>query len=347
MKTVLHVIGILIFLTSCQESQFYEKDILKQLNDFSTDIVTTPDQVIDQNTGETTGGGSGDDGANPQYQTITDQFVQDQNAPRKVDILWVIDNSGSMSDNQAALAYNFEIFINQFVDKNVDFKMAITTTDPRSSHVGNIWKDSHLYLTTQKLHEDRAAFIDNFKSLIKVGTRGSGIESGLFGSKAFVEKNGTSFLREDAYFIIFYVSDEEDQSTGTSQSYADFLMNTKTNAGFVKTYSIVNMSQHYTLFGLTNGYERYANVSQKTSGTTSDINQDFHNTLNNIGENIATLIESFPLSHEPIGEIKVLVNDVQILSGWNYDLSTRTIKFDNSAIPAEGANIKVSYKYEI
>jgi hypothetical protein len=47
----------------------------------------------------------------------------------KTDVLWVIDNSGSMATSQANLANNFPSFITKFTDKSFDFQIAVTTTD--------------------------------------------------------------------------------------------------------------------------------------------------------------------------------------------------------------------------
>ena len=52
----------------------------------------------------------------------------------------LIDNSGSMRDEQRALGDNFEAFINEFVKKDIDFKMAITTTDTTRNNNGREWK---------------------------------------------------------------------------------------------------------------------------------------------------------------------------------------------------------------
>ncbi len=46
-----------------------------------------------------------------------------------VDILWVIDNSGSMATSQNLLAANFPSFINKLMSTNFDFRMAVVTTD--------------------------------------------------------------------------------------------------------------------------------------------------------------------------------------------------------------------------
>lgn len=45
-----------------------------------------------------------------------------------VDILWMIDNSGSMCQEQEAIRENFQLFIDQITKKNIDFQMGVTTT---------------------------------------------------------------------------------------------------------------------------------------------------------------------------------------------------------------------------
>ena len=45
-----------------------------------------------------------------------------------VDILWVIDNSGSMCEEQRDLAANFDRFLTAFANENIDFQMGVTTT---------------------------------------------------------------------------------------------------------------------------------------------------------------------------------------------------------------------------
>src|SRR5688500_11794018 len=62
-------------------------------------------------------------------QIHTDTFVQGDLVGGYADILFVIDNSGSMYDDQVRLAQSFDTFINWIVGESVDFHIAITTTD--------------------------------------------------------------------------------------------------------------------------------------------------------------------------------------------------------------------------
>ncbi len=46
----------------------------------------------------------------------------------QIDMLWVIDNSGSMCQEQDTLAKNFKLFIDEIDETNLDFHIAVTTT---------------------------------------------------------------------------------------------------------------------------------------------------------------------------------------------------------------------------
>lgn len=56
---------------------------------------------------------------------ITVQTVE----PQPVDILFVIDNSGSMQDEQENLARNFDAFVDVIAGSTLDYRMAVVTTD--------------------------------------------------------------------------------------------------------------------------------------------------------------------------------------------------------------------------
>ncbi|MGK0367179.1 MAG: hypothetical protein ACI9QD_000313 [Thermoproteota archaeon] len=323
------IFTILLFLTSCNEASFYEKEALTELFDPTDSSLEVPE-----------GSGSG----------ITlidahDSFTQSGSGQSKIDLLWVIDNSGSMKDNQAALAYNFDIFINDFIEKNIDFKMAITTTDARSEHAGVMVLGSDILLTSEKATQNKAKFLNDFKNLIQVGTRGSGHEQGLSGSTSFVDKNQT-FLRDDAYFVLVYVSDEADQSSGEAGLYHTALSSVKGNAGLVKAYSIINMNDPATSTQwLTIGHERYKAVSDLSNGFIADIHQDFFQTLSHLGETIANLSESFALSQTPYqGIINVYINDQEVIGTWVYDAQSNAIKFDPNHLPQANDVVKIVYQ---
>ncbi|MBI3178376.1 MAG: VWA domain-containing protein, partial [Deltaproteobacteria bacterium] len=60
-------------------------------------------------------------------QTVKDEFVQ--NTAAMVDILWVVDNSSSMGEEQNGLAQSFDAFINNLVLSGVDYHVGVVATD--------------------------------------------------------------------------------------------------------------------------------------------------------------------------------------------------------------------------
>ncbi|MEA9356389.1 hypothetical protein SHI21_09255 [Bacteriovorax sp. PP10] len=270
-------------------------------------------------------------------------FTQNTGKKGDVDILWVIDDSGSMADEQDSLGRNFQSFIDQFLVKDIDFKMAITTTDGTSSRNGKMVGDSAL-LTSTAAKKNKATFIANFKKLVNVGIKGSGVEQGLKTSAAFMDRYASSFLRPDAFLVVVYLSDEEDQSDKKVSEYLTKLQALKTNKGMVKAYSIVALKNSSAANWETIG-KRYAEISTATAGTTSDIKKDFANVLLDMGGTIVNLMDSFALNESPYqNQIEVLVSGVKVNSGYTFNASSRSIKFDANALPAEGSKVEVRYK---
>ncbi len=282
--------------------------------------------------------------------TIVDEFTQNATSQKTVDILWVIDNSGSMQNEQANLASNFDAFINQFADLGVDFKMSITTTDTSSNYrAGRPVTGSLEALTSQKLAENRSKFISDFQSMIQVGTRGSGREKGILASEAFTQKHAAQNFRDDAYYAVIYVSDEEDQSPNDIATHLSAISAWKTNPNLVKAYSIVDTFSNPANSG--NGYdlgsERYQEISNTSGGTISDINADFYTSLLNISTEIVTLTKSFALSKTPVNPSAIIVKvDGVINSSWTYDSATKTIKFSEGQEPQNNQVITVTYEAE-
>lgn len=154
---------------------------------------------------------------------------------RKVDILWVVDNSGSMGPKQARLAANFNGFIQQLVNANppIDFHIAVTTTDtdnPARRGALSRWaigglNDDYIACTPGatgvgcNTGGQPATAVTAFSQLSDAGTSGSPQERGLLSaylaltnpfnlSTAAVER----FVRPDAALYVVIVSDEDDSS---------------------------------------------------------------------------------------------------------------------------------------
>ena len=346
-----------IFLSACNDEEFYEKDFIETYQDrYDDENIRNPDNYP-ENSNNHNGGSQDneesddivselpDSGSGPGPQEV---LRKEQFSPlfesRPVDILWVVDNSGSMKNEQNALAFNFETFINQFVQNEADFQMAIITTDGRANKSGKPVPGSLEELTDEKAQEDQTNFIQNYQDMIRVGTKGSGIEQGIKTSLDFFQSHQESFLRPDAYFVVVYVSDEEDQSPENIQEAFDTLSSWKPSEGLFKAYAIVNHSQPLSQNNYhVNGHERYTEMTKLSSGVSSDINKDFYDTLLGISDNLNRLLTNYPLSETPSQpqDIVVKINGEKT-EDFLYDAETNSIDLLGQNL-SEDDSIEVQY----
>jgi hypothetical protein len=195
---------------------------------------------------------------NPRVETSNLTLVSDtsvQTANSKVDILWVVDSSGSMREEQNYLGQNFSSFINQLRRSNSDFQVGVTTTDVCDSinpsqvplavrYCPTVDRTSQTHLKGSLVGEpgkrvltrDFADLTARFVNYANVGISGSGFEHGLTAAKMAITKsiNGKNegLIRPDAFLAVIVVSDEEDDGIGL---------------GMTDTYSGYN----YTQMGMT------------------------------------------------------------------------------------------------
>jgi hypothetical protein len=291
-------------------------------------------------TGGTTGGSTGDTTGGSTFEV----FKQSSSLTKKLDIVWIIDNSGSMADEQTDLGTNFSAFIDEFILKDVDFKMAITTTDTSSASLkGKMVTGSDTKLTSAKAKLSESQFKQDFRNLVKVGTSGSGFEKGLEASEGFMQKYAATFLRSDAYLAVVVLSDEEDQSANAVKYYTDNLKSFKKEAGLVKVYTIADLDRTNSGNGITTGADRYIKASNETAGVIANIRDDFHMSLSAMGDSIINLLDSFALAKDPVASsLRVYVNNVET-NDYTFDAASRSIKFNPNRLPPVGAEIKVYY----
>ena len=273
--------------------------------------------------------------------------------PPPVDVLWVVDNSGSMEQEQSKLGNNFNAFIQYFLNLDLDFQLAVTTTDtddPSQSgrFVGN---PKILKPTTGNLS---GAFTSN----VNVGIGGSGDERGLEGARLalsdpLLSGENAGFLREGAILAIIIVSDEEDQSPLAVSDYVNHFLSLKGGDPAKVNLSVIVGD---TPNGCTStdaeadAGHRYKEASGALNGVFGSIcADDFGPILDQLGNSIAGLATAFPTTYEPVADsIRVLVDGAEIprdpLTGWSWNASVHGVVFAPPAVPPECAIIEISYR---
>ena len=316
-----------------------------------------------------------DEDGNPTLYYGEEKFVQAASAQVKaVDIVWVIDNSGSMSDEQQNLSNNFESFINTFLNNgqtSFPFKMAVTTTEAYRSGK-DFWEKpascggcDKYDLPSEAADNDLNQMINDFKEAVNVGIEGSGIEKSLYSAHTMTDRFQSWFGGDDTLSVYILVSDEQEQShvddshhvvekagplydeNGEQynlQKWAQKIQSFKSNSAMTRFFPIVRINPIPGEFGDGDVGDRYLQLANLTNGTRSDIDKPFNGILEGISNTIVSLVDSFVLKGDreiQDGSIQVLI-DGRTNNDWTY--SNKAIKFTTP--PADEAEITVIYSFK-
>ena len=176
-------------------------------------------------------------------RTQTDIFTQE--IRKTVDILLVVDNSGSMIDEQIKLAANFDNFIEQFLMAEVDYQIGVVTTDmDDQTQAGRLVGTTKLITSDMDVDTARETFQEN----VRVCATGSGFERGFAAAEAalsaeFLAVGGPNegLMRDDAALSIVFVSDEDDDSSRPVGHYLEVFKGLKGDRGY-RDDTLINMS---------------------------------------------------------------------------------------------------------
>ena len=277
---------------------------------------------------------------------ITDEFLQEGN--NETDILWVVDNSCSMYQEQNTLASNFSSFVSIIEAQNVDYQIGVISTD-----VGdNGQLQGSIPIITPSTPNPGQEFAAN----VNLGTHGSGwekgmdsawlaLQPGILGSGGFNE----GFLRPLAGLRIIFVSDENDGSNlfPMVSDYVAFFQSLKSDPALVVTSDI---SGGPTGCQGPGGYAYigtdYITATNLTGGISASIcDANWSGIMNNLGWMSVSLSDSFELSEpNPIVEtILVYLDGVVVNVGWQYDAVNNAVVFDFDHIPVDETQIDIEY----
>ena len=277
-----------------------------------------------------------------------------------VDILWVIDDSGSMANQRQTLVSNFSRFFQELVALNVNFQIGVTSTNSADS--GRLRGTTKIIRNTTP--NPSAVFTANTTFPASRARWEQGLRMAQFALQApNTAPNGPNdgFLRANAALAIIVVSDEDDSSFGTPEYYArsfkavkgkgnETLVTFSTIAGAVPTGCTPPGEQIY--FGsFAEPAFRYSAVSTKTGGVVGSIcDASFENTLVLIAQALNTLKRVFPLTLKPVlGSISVTVNGAAVpenpVTGWQYRADTNSIVFLGTYVPPPAAIIRIEYAF--
>jgi hypothetical protein len=283
----------------------------------------------------------------------TDRIVQ-VTVP-SVDVLWVIDNSCSMEEEQSSLTANFSKFMNYFTNSGLDYHVGVVSTDMDSgAHSGKLRRDAGNSFIDTTYSASEAA--QSFTRRARMGTSGSGWERGLDAAWASIVTHGngnnSGFYREEAAFAMIVISDEEDSSDISVNEFSSWATALKPASDMVSFSSIVWQQQCGNgPWGETVG-SRYLSVTNTVGGIDWPIcNTNWDSVLTELGMQAAGLRREFYLSSVPVVDsIAVVVQDdngnsqeFQIDADYEYDRARNSIRFQ-SFVPEPLDEVLISYE---
>lgn len=263
------------------------------------------------------------------FSVLSDSSTFQQTAAfqaRKLDVLFLVDNSGSMSSSQTNLANNFSSFIDRFISRGYDFRIAVATSDAfygdqfissgcslcnlNQTRFRSGVTPSPVYVIDKSnydlgLPSEVARLKSNFAANVQVGINGSGDERAFSSIKAVLNSSlNAGFHRTDAFLSVVIISDEEDFSQSgysinesyanpllyTVQSYKDYL-DSFTAASAITNYSVSTISilDETCRASLGAGRKigtRYMQLADLTGGTKNSLCSAFDTSLDNISATI-------------------------------------------------------------
>jgi len=160
-------------------------------DDDDTDTDTTTERTEDENVDETI-----------------------QAAISLVDVLWVVDNSCSMGDDQASLTTHFPTFIDYFENvEGIDYHIGVVSTDMVApSHQGQLREAAGLKWLDNNSPDQENTFV----AMAGMGTGGSGDEAGRAAAHYATQNHANGFnagfFRASASLAVIIISDEDDSS---------------------------------------------------------------------------------------------------------------------------------------
>lgn len=295
-------------------------------------------------------------------ETKVDQFDQNgfhqidsfsQKAAAEVDILWVVDNSASMSEEQINLGSNFDSFIAFIAESQISYHIGVISTDMEApTHSGKLLGNPKIITNTTQ--NPAASFSQN----VRVGITGGGNERGLLAahealSPELLAADNAGFLRDSASLALIFVSDEDDHSFGAVEFYARafHIMKGIGNDRRVIVAAIVGPTPAGCTgaTGAAAAGARYLSFIDQVGGTKASIcSNTFSADLAELGLTVAGLARRFELSREPDwSTVEVRVNGQVVPmspdQGWRYDPNSLTIYFDGQYVPPPQATIEVEY----
>jgi hypothetical protein len=259
------------------------------------------------------------------------------------DILFVIDNSNSMTPFQNELAENGELFMDELTELNSDWQVGVVTVDNPS-------------LRGVVLTADLPNPVGAFASQVQAGTDAVTDEYQLYRAWQTLSSWGefNPYVRDDAHLSVILVSDERAQDPSVARTtfmteedidfYVDFLYDMKTDDSKVAIH-VVGSPPPDGCYPAKEPGRGLDYAAEATDGMFLIIcEDDWGPGLASVAAASVPDLRVFHLSEEPVVDtIEVMIDNVEIddTSVWFYDSADNAVVFYEA--PEAGSIVEIDY----
>lgn len=282
------------------------------------------------------------------------------NENNKVDILVVVDDSFSMTEDNTKLSQRLNGFVSSLQTANIDWQMCITTVDVDYYQGRPInWSGTNSYLLTKSTPNLATVFQ---QTIYDIGSGYGNDEQGIKASVMSMLNNPVyPCYRNNAAFATVIISDEDERSVGGNQSLSTQQYKPlgwqNMPSGFINTStavfgagkrlvvnSIVVQDQQCKAIQDKQGSPafigtKYIELANLTNGTLGNIcDNDYSSNLKYFKDAILSAVSSVDLECTPAATPVVTINP----SGYSWTLQGKKIIFN----PALGPGVTLSVQYK-
>ncbi|WP_339634648.1 vWA domain-containing protein [uncultured Maribacter sp.] len=252
-----------------------------------------------------------------------------------IDILWVVDRSGSMNRFNADLLLGVEAMLGALPVS--DWRLVMINADPTRAVTSNEFP-----LVPGDDIDDAAAMLATLTSAY--------LEEGFNAVYEYINHNpySSTWMRPDAGLLVVFVSDEEEQSDIEYPNASDFISwYGSQRMGSVFMASVVNVKMEDSIcdWGPSpiNVGDRYMEATNLLGGVIVDIcDSDWSPGVTDATHSVEPY-ENLQLTHKAeIDSIRVFI-DGALNHDWYYQESDNTVYF--TIIPSAGQLVEIGYRY--
>lgn len=266
-----------------------------------------------------------------EVQVIVDSYIQ-PDPVEKLDILIALDTSGSMSNNYNDVSNGMSLLRSDISGITMDYQFGFITMDPTDSGFEGVLDSSStsidMLMAPQLLPQ-------------------TGLEEGFAATYSFLNsEESLGFRRDDADFLLFLISDEDEQSTITAELFQEWLAQEMSEVTHdVVCVAVPDDDEKSSSWDDSTGW-KYIDLAALYSKGVVDIGDDDWSLWLSESSYLIRTVDFIILSQpDPIIDSIIVYIDGEVTNEWSYSAIDNSVKLSFS--PDHGSLVEVGYNIYI